>query len=493
MEEKIYSWIYKNWPNKDTLNFIMCPMTIFVEQELTKSYLIETIAHNYMLMKTWIVPKEIACKILKTLVEFYEDNENLYDSTLWDIHESFEKKLKEKIWEDAWWFHVARSRNDQCTTDQKIFMKIEILKIVENLNNLCKVLINKTNKYNDVIMPGYTHLRIWTPSSFWFWLQSYLVQILECQNILQNNYEVVDSCPLWAGNSYWVNWQIDTNLTASNLGFSKTFLNALSAINSRWIHELHILSPLLNVMLILSRMMEDIIIWSSEEFNFLKIAEDYTTGSSIMPQKMNPDIAEKIRSKISTVAANFNQILFCLKWTPSWYNRDSSETKTAIINSLKEIKDSIEITAKMLESIIPNEEKMKLNIKPALATKLADFLVFKFNIPFRTAHKIVWFSLSKVSLDINNLNVSILNNSIKKFTQKNFKISTNNFNKIFDVKNSLKDYKYKGTPNPNFVSEVNEILLKSIKSNKKWWNYKNNNFYNSINNLLKEVKKHSHK
>ncbi len=487
MNEKIYGGIYKKWPNEDTMAYIMSPMMSFVESRLTESYLIETIAHNHMLFKSGIVPKDISIKILSSLLGFYKNKETFFDSASWDIHENCEKKLREKIGEESWWFHVARSRNDQSTTDQKIFMKTELLKITDNLNWLCTVLLAKATEYNNTIMPGYTHLRIGTPSSFGFYLQSYLVQILECQKMLQHNYEITDISPLWAGNSYGVNWPIDTNMTAKNLGFAQPFLNSLSAINSRWIHELHMLAPLLSVMLILSRMMEDIIIWSTEEFGFLKIAEDYTTGSSIMPQKMNPDIAEKVRSKIAVVAANFNQIIYSLKWTSSWYNRDSAETKTAIVNSLSEIKDSIKITEKMLDGIVPCEEFMKLNLKPALATKLADFLVSRFNIPFRTAHKIIGSSLSEAKLDINALTVEMVNQMIQIYTKKDFVITQSDFDDIFTVDNCLYDYTYQGTPNPDLMLRVNEILSECIESNTHWLTTKNNVFYASIENLMNDV------
>lgn len=488
MNDKIYSWIYKTGPGKDTLNYIMNPMSAFVENQLSKYYLLDTIAHNYMLYKQNIVPKNISKKILSSLLDFYDNYDTFFSPDLWDIHENCEKKLYFKIWDDAWWFHVGRSRNDQVTTDQKLFIKESVLEIMTDLNLLTTNLKNKSEENINVIMPWYTHLRIWTHSSFWFWFQSYLVQILENINILKETYDITDVSPLWAGNSYWVNWPLDTKMTTSDLGFSKQLLNSLSMINSRWIYELQILSPLLNIMLIISRMMEDIIIWSTDEFWYIKLWEKYTTWSSIMPQKMNPDVAEKLRSKISIVVASFNQIILSLKGTPSWYNRDSADTKIAIVNSLNEVKDSISIVSKMIETIEPQEKNMKKFLMPAFATKLADYLSYSFKIPFRLSHKIVGGAILEVWNQVEKLDFKIVNKLILKYWFTDFKITKNEFDKIFSIENALLEYKYLWTANPKYVQEVNEELEKNIGINRKWFDVKSNNYNESHKELLMKVK-----
>lgn len=468
--QKIYGGIYTRGPSKKTDQFIMDPTMTVLENKLAAFYLWETTAHNLMTAKQNIVPKEIAKKILKGLLTLLKkaENESIVDPVIGDVHENVEKKLTELIGENAGWFHIGRSRNDQTIVDQKLFTKKFLLDFFEELSKLEFILLKKSELYKETIMPGFTHLRSAMPSSFGFWWQSYLDQTLNLHKVLKSIFEVYDKCSLGAGASYGVNWKIDPKYTADKLGFSQPLNNALSAINNRGIEDANIISQLAIFLTVLSRMMEDLIIWSLPELNYVSISEEFTSGSSIMPQKMNLDIAEKIKSKSAKLIANLIHVLVAMKGTPSGYNRDSAESKIAIMASLEETLSTILITNDMLSKVIPNPDEMKKGVISSLPTKLADELVKKFQIPFRTAHKIVGKTISLVKGNISKITPNIVIIAIKEITGKELKVTQGIIDSVFNVENALKQYQYKGSAGPEYVSKVNKKLEIKIQELSKW-------------------------
>jgi len=488
-KSKIYGGIYTKGPSKKTDAFIMDPVMTLLENKLAPYYILETIAHNLMVAKQGIIPKNSAVLILKNLLKLSNkaDGGKLINPTIGDVHENVESILTKSIGENAAWFHIARSRNDQTVVDQKLFTKKCLLEIFEMLNKIENTLANKTALYVNAVMPGYTHMRLAMPSSFGFWWQSYLDQILDIHTILKSVYEVYDKCPLGAGASYGVNWKIDPAFTAQKLGFAGPFLNALSAIDNRGIEDANIIGQLSIILTVLSRMMEDLIIWSMPELNYVAISEEFTTGSSIMPQKMNPDIAEKIKSKSSKLIANLNHVLIAMKGTPSGYNRDSAESKVAIISSLEETLSTLSIANDLFEKIIPNVEIMKQNSIPSLPTKLADMLVKQYHIPFRTAHKIVGKTIHLVQGEINKITGNAIESSIELIMDKKINIDEQLIKEVFDVNSALNQYEYEGSAGPEHVLEVNEKLIKKTAMLKKWTNNKKDIFVNAQENLIKEV------
>jgi len=493
MKNTIYSGIYKNGPSGKTYQFIVDPNMEIVENKLLTFYLWETIAHNLMLAKQGIVPKEISKKILKNLLlikDQVQKNKIRVEAEIGDVHENIENKLTEMMGQDAGWFHIGRSRNDQALTDQKLFIKESLLNFFESLNELNTVLLNKSESHKEVVMPGFTHLRVAMPTSFGFWWQAYLDQVLEIQEILQTEYLVVDKSSLGVGASYGVNWKINPNFTAKKLGFSKVFNNALSAINSRGIHESLIIGTLTTFHMVLSRMMEDIIIWSMPELNYLSISEEFTTGSSIMPQKMNPDIAEKIRSKAAKLIGDLTYIMTAMKGTPSGYNRDSAESKIAVMDALEEAQRTLSITTDMLEKIIPNVEIMKKAVLSSLPTKLADILVEDYHFPFRTAHKIVGRSISLVKGDVLSITPGVVSRAINEIAAKQINIPQELLKQTFNINKALDHYQYLGTPNPNYVTKVNVLLKKSCDQFKHWTVAQIKKNKQAESELYKEVKKY---
>jgi len=487
--QKIYGGIYTKGPSKKTDQFIMDPTMTVLENKLAPYYLWETTAHNLMLAEQGIVTKKIAIKILKGLLELLKkaQREQIVDPVNGDVHENVEKKLTKMIGEDAGWFHIARSRNDQAITDQKLFTKKYLLDFFEELNKLEVILLKKSEQYKDIIMPGFTHLRSAMPTSFGFWWQAYLDQILDLHELLIKIYEVYDKCPLGAGASYGVNWKIDPDFTSKKLGFSKPLTNALSTINSRGIEDAVIISNLAIFSIILSRMMEDLIIWSLPELNYITISEEFTTGSSIMPQKINPDIAEKIKSKSAKLIANLIHVLVAMKGTPSGYNRDSAESKIAIMASLEETLSTISITNDMLAKVIPNPDEMRKGVISSLPTKLADELVKKFQIPFRTAHKIIGKTISMANGNVLKINDKAVKKAIKEVFGKELIINQQLVKDVFNVNNALKQYQYEGSPCPEYVLKVNKKLKEKIKSLSIWSKKTKDKINQSQKQLFKEV------
>lgn len=487
--QKIYGGIYTKGPSKKTDQFIMDPTMTALENKLAPYYLWETIAHNFMTAKCGIVPNKIAKKILKELLKLVEKvkTEQLVNPEVGDVHENVEKILTESIGEDAGWFHIGRSRNDQTIVDQKLFTKKYLLDIFEELNKLENILWKKVNMYKNTVMPGFTHMRSAMPSSFGFWWQSYLDQTLDLHTVLKSVFEVYDKCPLGAGASYGVNWKINPKFTAEKLGFSKPLNNALSAINTRGIEDANVISQLAIFLTVLSRMMEDLIIWSLPELNYVAISEEFTTGSSIMPQKMNPDIAEKIKSKSAKLIANFTHVLVAMKGTPSGYNRDSAESKIAIMASLEETLSTISITNDMLAKVIPNPDAMKKGVISSLPTKLADELVKKFQIPFRTAHKIIGKTIHLAQGDSKQINKQIVETAIKEITGKEIVVDAQLIEDVFTIKNALDQYQYEGSAGPEYVYKINIELEKELTFLSNWNKKQKNTFSKAEQDLYKEV------
>lgn len=486
---KIYSGIYTKGPSKKTDQFIMDPTMTMLENKLAPYYLLETIAHNLMTAKCGIVPKKITKKILQNLLELLNKTKTgqLVDQSIGDVHENVEKILTKSIGEDGGWFHIARSRNDQSVADQKLFTKKHLLDIFEELNKLENVLFKKTDVYKDVIMPGFTHMRSAMPSSFGFWWQSYLDQILGINKVLKSVFEVYDKCPLGAGASYGVNWKINPEFTAEKLGFPKPLNNALSAIDNRGIEDANIISQLAIFLTVLSRMMEDLIIWSLPELNYVTISEEFTTGSSIMPQKMNPDVCEKIKSKSAKLIANLNHVLIAMKGTPSGYNRDSAESKIAIMASLEETLSTISIANDMLTKVVPNPEAMKKGVISSLPTKLADELVEEYQIPFRLSHKIVGKVVSLVNCELTKIKSELVEKAIKETINKNYAVNQKLIDEILNVENALDQYDYIGSPKPYYIFQVNNLLEKEIKQLSQWNKKEKKKFIKAEKDLYQEV------
>ncbi len=351
-----------------------------------------SIAHSRMLSKQGIISSEEQKEIENGLLQIKNEIENgtfefkIEDE---DIHMSIEKRLTEIIGAVAGKLHTARSRNDQVALDVRMYVRKEAKKIKELLINFENVILNLSEKYEDIIIPGYTHLQRAQPILFSHHLMAYFQMFKRDITRIDNFLERSDEMPLGAGALAGTTFNLDRHFVAKELGFSKPTENSLDSVSDRdFIIELGMIISVISMHL--SRFSEEIIIWCTSEFSFINLDDAFATGSSIMPQKKNPDIAELVRGKTGRIYGNLMAILTTMKALPLAYNKDMQEDKEGIFDSIDNIKLCIEIFYSMLNTVTVNKEKIFDSMKYGFlnATDVADYLA-KHGVPFRQAHKIV--------------------------------------------------------------------------------------------------------
>ena len=348
-----------------------------------------SIAHAKMLAKQEIIADSDAQAIidgLSSIRQEIEQREFQFKPELEDIHMNIEARLFEKIGDVAGKLHTARSRNDQVALDLRLFVKQEILSAGDGLKALQHSLAELAEPNKDVIMPGYTHLQQAQPILLAHHLLAYFEMFQRDKERFYDCLKHTDILPLGSGALAGVPYPIDRQFVAQELGFNKVSANSLDAVSDRdFVIEFESSAAL--TMMHLSRLAEEIILWSSAEFGFIEIDKSYTTGSSIMPQKKNPDIAELARGKTGRVYGNLMAILTTMKALPLAYNRDMQEDKEGLFDTVDTLHSSLKVFAEMVKTIKVNTNGIHDAIKRdyMLATDLADYLVRK-GLPFREAH-----------------------------------------------------------------------------------------------------------
>ncbi|MCL1880888.1 MAG: argininosuccinate lyase [Oscillospiraceae bacterium] len=323
-----------------------------------------------------------------------------------DIHSFIEAELTARIGETGKKLHTARSRNDQVATDLRIYLRKEITAIRKLLETLMKTLSALSKKHEKTIMPGYTHLQRAQPVTFSKHLMAYYEMFWRDYFRLSDAAERMAECPLGCGALAGTTYEIDRKMSAEELGFYRLCKNTLDGVSDRDF-AIEITSGLSLVMMHLSRFCEEIILWCSWEFRFIELDDEYSTGSSIMPQKKNPDIAELIRGKSSRVFADLQTLFVMMKGLPLAYNKDMQEDKEAIFDAVDTTKTCLEMFIPMLETLKVNSDKMRTAATKGFinATDCADYLVKK-GMAFRDAYKvvgeIVGYCIQK-DLDLENL------------------------------------------------------------------------------------------
>ena len=356
-----------------------------------KDDILGSMAHAKMLGEKGIISKEDSILIINTLTDILSDIEEgklTLDPEAEDIHMFVEAELTKRIGEVGKRLHTARSRNDQVALDVRLHLRDMADSTILNLKALLNTIIDLAEKHKDTVMPGYTHLQRAQPITFANHLLAYAFMIKrDIERFIdakgRMNYSPLGSCAL-AGTTY----PIDRNMTAEELGFDGIVLNSLDGVSDRdFAVELASASSI--AMMHLSRFSEEIILWCSWEFKFIELDDAYSTGSSIMPQKKNPDIAELVRGKTGRVYGDLITLLTMLKGIPLAYNKDMQEDKEAIFDSLDTLNQCLKIFKPMLETIKVNKENMRNAAKKGFinATDLADYLVKK-GMAFRDAYKI---------------------------------------------------------------------------------------------------------
>ena len=366
--------------------------SIGFDARLYKQDIQGSMAHAAMLGRQGIIEEHEAEKIingLKTIlseiegdgVEFSLDNE--------DIHMNIEAMLTQRIGDAGKRLHTARSRNDQVAVDTRLYVKEEIPVLIGKVLDLERVLVKKAKAHLDTVMPGYTHLQRAQPTTFAHYMMAYANMFKRDVTRLEDCLERLDECPLGAGALATTTYPVDRFQTAAALGFAKPTDNSMDSVSDRD-YAIELLSALSILMMHLSRFSEEIILWCSWEFKFVDLDDAYSTGSSIMPQKKNPDVAELVRGKTGRVYGDLVTLLTMMKGLPLAYNKDMQEDKEAVFDAVDTLKLCLTPLIPMVETMTVKEDKMRAAAAGGFinATDCADYLVAEKGLPFRDAYKI---------------------------------------------------------------------------------------------------------
>lgn len=366
--------------------------SIRFDHKMYKEDIEGSIAHAKMLAKQHIIEKDDESKIIFGLNSILKDIENgslEFDPNAEDIHMFIEAELTKRIGQSGKKLHTARSRNDQVALDIRMYLKKQVIEIKQNLKNLIYTLLEKAKENTETIMPGYTHMQRAQPITFAHHLMAYVEMFKRDIERLTETYGRVDTCPIGSCALAGTTYKLDREFEAKELGFSKITNNSLDGVSDRdFIIEL--LGDISIIMMHLSRISEEIILWSSWEFKFVELDDAFSTGSSIMPQKKNPDITELIRGKTGRVYGSLMGMLTVMKGTPLAYNKDMQEDKELVFDAI----DTVNLSLSTIEPLIKTMTVLKENMKAAAekgfinATDCADYLVEK-GLPFRDAYKVV--------------------------------------------------------------------------------------------------------
>ena len=366
--------------------------SISFDHQLAKFDLMGSLAHVQMLGQTGILSLEEAEQIqdgLQALLRDLEAGELHFDIANEDIHMNMEVLLTEKIGPLAGKLHTARSRNDQVATDMHLYLKEQLGHVLDKLANLNSVLLDLAEKHVETIMPGYTHLQHAQPISFAHHLMAYYNMFQRDSERFAFNMKHTDLSPLGAAALAGTTFPINRQLSSDLLGFQQPYTNSLDAVSDRDF-ILEFLSNASILMMHMSRFCEEIINWCSFEYQYISLSDSFSTGSSIMPQKKNPDMAELIRGKSGRVYGHLLGLLTVMKSLPLAYNKDLQEDKEGMFDTVETILNSLDVLAGMLSSMQVNKAKMQQSTENDFsnATELADYLAEK-GLPFREAHEIV--------------------------------------------------------------------------------------------------------
>lgn len=366
--------------------------SILFDNRMYEEDIAGSIAHSKMLAKQGIIAQEEQKQIeegLLTIKAEIDNGEFEWSIKDEDLHMAIEGRLIKLIGEVGGKLHTGRSRNDQVALDTRMYLKKEANNILGLLAELQSVLVEVAEKNIDIIMPGYTHLQRAQPILFSHHIMAYYEMFKRDIDRLEDAYKRLDVLPLGAGALAGTTYPLDRHYVAELLGFAGVTNNSLDTVSDKdFIIELNFVISM--VAMHMSRFSEELIIWSTSEFSFVEMDDAYSTGSSIMPQKKNPDVAELIRGKSGRIFGNLIGILTVMKGLPLAYNKDTQEDKEGVFDSIDNIKISLEIFAEMIKTMKINEDKMKASIYAGFtnATDIADYLAKK-GMPFRQAHKVV--------------------------------------------------------------------------------------------------------
>ena len=423
--------------------------SVSFDRRLYRHDIAGSIAHAAALTKAGIISAAEQKKIetgLREIEQEIESGKFQWDEGLEDAHMNIESALTKKIGEAGAKLHTARSRNDQVALDLRLYVKEEIEQASALLKKLRTAFLDLAEEHVDLVMPGYTHLQRAQPILFAHYLLGQIEAFARDAERLRDCLQRTDVLPLGSGALAGSTIVLDRELIARELGFARISQNSLDAVSDRdFVCEFLFCLAMIGVHL--SRVSEDLIIWSTSEFGFVEFSEEFSTGSSLMPQKKNPDMAELTRGKTGRLYGNLMSILTTLKGLPSSYNRDLQEDKEALFDSVDTISAALELFPAMLPELKINRERMEsaANDPNLLATDLAEYLVKK-GVPFREAHEIVGALVANAVAQGTKLNAIALAD-LKKLSPL-FDVDVVD---VFDVRRSLVARRAIGAPSPENV------------------------------------------
>ena len=419
-------------------------------------------AHAAMLAEAGIITKADAREITKGLDQVMseiKDGSFVFSEALEDVHMNVESRLKEVIGAAAGRLHTARSRNDQVATDFRLYVRDQIDGLDAAIANLQQVLVSKAEAHAATVMPGFTHLQPAQPVTFGHHLLAYVEMLSRDRGRLQDARKRLNECPLGSAALAGTSFPIDRAMTAEALGFDKPMANSLDGVSDRDF-ALETLSAATICAIHMSRFAEEIVIWMTPQFGFIKLSDRFTTGSSIMPQKRNPDAAELCRAKAGRIAGAFQSLAMVMKGLPLAYSKDMQEDKEVTFDALESLKLVIAAMSGMAGDLEPQPEAMRKAAGRgySTATDLADWLVRELKMPFRDAHhvtgSIVKLAESK-GCDLESLTLGDMQGIEPKITKAVFS--------VLSVDNSVKSRTSYGGTAPQNVAKMAKAWLKRLE------------------------------
>ena len=433
--------------------------SIDIDQRLYKEDIEGSIAHAEMLGKQKIISKKDQTQIvsgLKSIKKDIENNKVIFSRELEDIHMNIESLLFKKIGKVAGKLHTARSRNDQVVTDLKLWIRNNSKEIDSHLKLFQKTLINISKKNIETVMPGYTHLQVAQPITLAHHMLAYVEMIGRDRSRLNDCLYRLNENPLGSAALAGTSFPIDRNYTSKKLGFREPTKNAMDSVSDRdFAVEFMFVLSLVSVHL--SRIAEEIVLWSNQQFNFIILPDELSTGSSIMPQKKNPDGAELVRGKTNLIFGNLNSILNILKGLPLSYSKDLQDDKVLVFNSF----DNLTLCLKVINEILSKSHFNKVRMKEVIdnsnstATDLANWLVQSLNYTFRDAYKIT----GKVVSYCVKKNKKLETLSLQELQQFDKKITLEAKNVLSSIKSISAKSSFGGT-SPNNAKKMIKFAIK---------------------------------
>ncbi|MEM3387537.1 MAG: argininosuccinate lyase [Nitrososphaerales archaeon] len=441
--------------------------SIAVDKEIFEADLKVTEAHVAMLINQKIIPSEAGAKILSALAKIRAQGYNeLAKSSFEDIHEAIESKVIEMVGEhQGGWVHTGRSRNDEVATCLRIRLREYLIEISESLINLLQTLLEKARSEKDALAPAFTHTQIAQPTTFGHILLAHFNALARNLTRLLEVYNRVNQSPLGSGALTTTSYNIDRRLTADLLGFNNILDNSIDAVGSRdFILEAMATYTLLATDI--SRLCEELILFSSDGYRMVELADEYSSTSSIMPQKKNPDTAEVARARCAQIVGMLTAAFTLCKGLPFSYNRDLQELNKLLWHSSRTILDTLKIVEKIVATLKVNRSRMRQLVEQSYSTttELADTIVRESGIPFRAAHTIVGLAVKKAlekGIEPNKLNLKMINTCSKKVLGRALNISEEAIRNALDPATFISRRRVEGGP-------ALETLSKAFSDKQLW-------------------------